>query len=87
MLPKGDGCRLDVEFFDGQKRAVEAERAETGEGGASDDRAGKQLLSALELLQQTNEKAGRGERLRGMAEMSGLMQRENAALSERVTRF
>nr|WP_269707341.1 MbeD/MobD family mobilization/exclusion protein [Klebsiella pneumoniae] len=47
------------------------------------------MLSALEQLQQDySEKAGRrGERLREWRKMSGLMQRENAALSERVTRL
>ncbi len=48
---EGDGRRQDAEL-DGRERAVEAERAETGEGVSADDRAGKQLLSALEQLQQ-----------------------------------
>lgn len=51
------------------------------------DRAGKQLLSALEQLQQDYSKR-LDEWENAFAEwrtMSGLMQRENAALSERVT--
>ncbi len=49
----------------------------------------KQLLSALEQLQQDYSKGWTevGERLREWRKMSGLMQQENAALSERVTRL
>ncbi len=84
------GVRRQDAELDGRERAVEAERAETGEGVSADDRAGeKQLLSALEQLQQDYSKrldeweSAFGE----WRKMSGLMQRENAALSERVTRL
>ncbi|TRK27561.1 MbeD family mobilization/exclusion protein, partial [Salmonella enterica] len=48
---------------------------------------GKKLLSALEQLQQDYSKRldEGGNAFAGWRAMSGLMQRENAALSERVT--
>ncbi len=88
VLPKGDGRRQDAEL-DGRERAVEAERAETGEGASADDRAGKTVAERIRAATAgLLEKAGRvGERLGEWRKMSGLMQRENAALSERVTRL
>ncbi|WP_445593556.1 hypothetical protein, partial [Acinetobacter baumannii] len=56
--------------LDGRERAVEAERAETGEGVSADDRAGKTVAERIRAATAgLLEKAGRvGERLRGMAE-------------------
>ena len=66
---EGDGRRQDAEL-DGRERAVEAERAETGEGVSADDRAGKTVAERIRAATAgLLEKAGRvGERLRGMAE-------------------
>ncbi|MBL2770685.1 nuclease, partial [Klebsiella pneumoniae] len=43
---EGDGRRQDAEL-DGRERAVEAERAETGEGVSADDRAGKTVAERI----------------------------------------
>lgn len=66
---EGDGCGQDAEL-DGRERAVEAERAETGEGVSADDRAGNTVAERIRAATAgLLAKAGRmGERLRGMAE-------------------
>lgn len=66
---EGDGRGQDTEL-DGRERAVEAERAETGEGVSADDRAGNPIAERIRAATAgLLEKAGRmGERLRGMAE-------------------
>ncbi|WP_434736239.1 hypothetical protein, partial [Acinetobacter baumannii] len=60
---EGDGRRQDAEL-DGRERAVEAERAETGEGVSADDRAGKTVAERIRAATAgLLEKAGRvGER-------------------------
>lgn len=66
---EGDGRGQDAEL-DGRERAVEAERAETGEGVSADDRAGKTVAERIRAVTAgLLAKAGRvGERLRGIAD-------------------
>lgn len=65
----GDDRGQDAEL-DGRQRAVEAERAETGEGVSADDRTGNTVAERIRAATAgLLAKAGRvGERLRGMAE-------------------
>jgi hypothetical protein len=79
ILPPG--MQNEAIPYDGTK----ADETETGV--AENDRAGKAVAERIRAATAgLLAKAGRmGERLRGMAEDVGLMQRENAVLNERVS--